>query len=427
MSKRLILLTIGILTLFAVSAFATETRVATMGNNGLYLKDDAGIFFYPGTMSQYQKMVIAEHYSNQLANDYSPFAYPAFRRVGIILPAWGNGTLAIFAGEDTENFNVGGAFPGPGFDAPTTRLLVGYGMNTGNSSLGFQVDFSGVRDESPQALPQPAGATNIFTASTWGFGFGLSTPMGDLNNLDFGFRLRIGSFEEKADSSDEVLNNKSDGNMALSFVLRDYYALNDYMNLVPVGALGIASEKNIDYVGGLPDSNLYKFNTTAIEAGLALQTKPTESSEIIGGAGWRYFKLRERVFDNASGSGTPVSDESFSATALPFVWLGFEAAVKNWMHFRLGVEKQILSEKEKRDEPTIAADHERDEWKITDSPLSYAVGAAFHAGPVTMDVMVENEWFNMGPNFLSGNNLDDFGDSDNVALFPRVSFTYNFK
>jgi len=422
MSKRLILLTIGILMLFAWSAFATETRVSTMGNNILYLKDDAGMFVYPGTMSQYQKMVIAEHYSNFTANTYSPFAYPAFRRVGIILPAWGSGTLAIFAGEDQESFNFGdpgGTFPGPGFIAPTTRFLLGYGMNAGNSSLGFQVDFSGVRDENGPTPPQ-TGTNEIFNASTWGFGFGLSTPMTDLHNLDFGFRIRIGSFEEKLDSSADVLNNKSDGNMALSFVVRDYYAMNDYMNLVPVGALGIASEKNIDYLGA--DSNLFKFNTMAFELGLALQTKPTENSEIIGGAGYRSAKLRTKIFDDASGGDTLISDFSESETHLPFAWLGFESQVKNWLHFRLGVEKSIATQKDKAEKPVAGAtaDEERNERKDTFSPFSYAVGVGIHAGPVTMDAEVANEWWNAGPNFLSGQTYAG-------GMFPRISFTYNFK
>ncbi|MCI0405266.1 MAG: hypothetical protein L0209_04195 [candidate division Zixibacteria bacterium] len=394
MSKRLTLLTIGILTLFALSAIATETRVATMGNSGLYLKDDAGIFFYPGTMGMYQKMIVAEHQGSDFTNR-TPFAYNSESRVGIVMPAWGNGTLAIFAGEGTENFNVGGGFNN-GFFAPTTRFLVGYGLNTGNSALGFQVDFSGVKDENVGS-PVQGGTPDIFTASTWGFGFGLSTPMGDLNNLDFGFRLRIGSFEDKRDSATEVLANKSDGNTALSFVVRDYYALNDYLNLVPVGALGIASEKNIEYFGG--DSTLNKFNTTALEVGLALQTKPTENSEIIGGAGYRYFKLRERVFDDASGGDTLFTDFSESETSLPFAFLGFEAQVKSWMHFRMGVEKAITQFKEKSDKPVAAAsaDEGRNEFKETDSPFNYAVGVAFHAGPVTMDAQVANEWWNRFP------------------------------
>lgn len=421
MSKRLILLTIGIVMLFALSATATETRVATMGNSGLYLKDDAGMFIYPGTMSAYQKMVIAEHYSNSEGTGAgnSPFSYGRFRRVGIVMPAWGSGTLAIFAGEGTESFNVGGPFT-LGFTAPTTRFLVGYGMNTGNSSLGFQVDFSGVRNENVGGLPQ-GGTPDLFTASTWGFGFGLSTPMGDLNNLDFGFRLRIGSYENKLDSTTEVLQNKSDGNMALSFVVRDYYAMNDYMNLVPVAAFGIASEKNIEYFA--PDSNLHKFNTTSLEAGLALQTKPTESSEIIGGAGYRYSKLRTRTFADASDGDTLNTDFNTSTTALPFAWLGFEAQVKSWMHFRLGVEKEIATNKSKTEKPVAGAtaDEGRNEFKTTSSPFAYAVGVAFHAGPVTMDAMVENQWINNGPNFLSGESTDD------GQLFPRITFVYNFK
>lgn len=425
MPRRLILLIIGILTLFALSAWATETRVATMGNSGLYLKDDVNMFTYPGTMTMYKKLILAEHYTNDASTFHNQFTYSDFRRVGIVMPAWHSGVLAIFAGQAQEHFaanaNPSGSYSPFGFEEPTTRFLVGYGMNSGNASLGFQVDFSGVRDENNPTVPQ-TGAVSIFTAHTWGFGIGLSTPMGDLNNLDFGFRLRIGSFKSKQDSTGDVLVNKSNGNTALSFHVRDYYALNDYVNLVPVGALGIASEKNQKFTAPATDSNTYKFNTTSIEGGLGLETKPTEGSEIIGGVGYRYSKLRQQRFADASGADSLELDNSFSTTALPFAFLGFEAGVKSWMHFRLGVEKEILTSKNKTTKPLAAATafNGRNEWKVTNSPLTYAVGVGIKAGPVTMDAQVDNSFFNMGPNFLSGNTLD-------ADMFPRVSFTYNFK
>lgn len=421
MSKRLILFVIGLLMLFTLSALATETRVATMGFNGLYLKDDAGIFYYPGTMSMYKKLIIAEHQTNFTSTFHSQFHYSDQTRVGIILPAFGNGTLAIFTGEGTEHFapavNASGAYPPFGFDEPVTRFLVGYGMNSGNASLGFQADYSGVRDENNANVPQ-AGGINIFTASTWGFAFGFSSPMGDLNNLDFGFRIRIGSFKSKADSSTEVLTNKSNGNTALTFNLRDYYALNDYLNLVPVGSFSTASEKNTEYVG--VDSNAFKFTTTVIEGGLGLQTKPTENSEIIGGVGYRSSKQRSKMFADASGNDTLITDASFSETSLPYAFLGFEAQVKNWLHFRLGAEKSVITEKRKAEKPVAAGGNTgRNEWKETFSDLNYAVGVGISAGPVTMDAQVDNEWWNQGPNFLSGTNTGD--------MFPRISFTYNFK
>ncbi len=422
MSKRLILLTIGLLMVLAIPVIATETRVATMGFNGLYLKDDAGIFYYPGTMSMYKKLIIAEHQSNFSSTFHSQFHYSDRTRVGIIMPAWGNGTLAIFTGEGNEHFaqavNASGAYPPFGFDEPTTRFLVGYGMSTGNASVGFQVDYSGVRDENNIGVPQ-GGPVNIFTANTWGFAVGLSTPMGDLNNLDLGFRIRVGSFKSKADSSTEVLNNKSDGNTSLTFNLRDYYALNDYLNLVPVGSFSTASEKNTEYAG--VDSNAFKFTTTVIEAGLGLQTKPTENSEIIGGVGYRSSKLRSKMFADASGNDTLITDLSTSETSLPYAFMGFEAQVKNWLHFRLGVEKDILTDKRKSEKPVAAATATdgRNEWKETFSDLNYAVGVGISAGPVTMDTQVDNDWWNQGPNFLSG--------TTNGDMFPRISFTYNFK
>lgn len=414
MSRRLILLTLALLMLLSLTALATETRVFTMGRSGFYLKDDAGIFLYPGTMNMYKKLIIAEHYTNDgdssVSSSVGPFSYGSFRRVGIITPVWNNGTLAVFAGDGSEDFTVQGAT----ITEPTTRFLVGYGINAGNASLGFQVDFSGVRDEIPNAVPQ-VGAPTIFTASTWGIGFGFSTPMGDLNNLDLGFRLRIGSFERKLDTTatDNILA-KSDGNTTLSFVIRDYYAMNDYVNLVPVGALGISTQKDVDST--VSPADRFKHSTTAIEAGLGIQTKPTENSEIIAGAGYRSSNEKDKELTRAGGDSITTST---TITSLPFAFLGFETQVKSWMHFRLGVNKDIVTTKEKNELPASTGAPDRDESKDTDSPLNYAVGVGIHAGPVTMDASVSSNWFNNGPYFLGGDATTN--------MFSRISFIYNFK
>ncbi len=415
MSKRLILLTIGLLMLFSLSAFATESRLAAMANSGMYLKDDAGIFMYPGTMSMYKKMIIAEHFTNSgVSSTNEPFSYGRYRRVGIIFPAWGSGTLAVFAGDGEEDFEVGST----SITEPTTRFLVGYGANTGNASLGAQVDFSGVREEFPSSVPQ-AGGASVFTASTWGIALGLSTPMGDLNNLDFGFRIRIGSFEEKDDTATvNAVSIKSDGNTTLSFVGRDYYALNDYVNLVPAAALGISTQKDIDFSG---DTSRFKNSETVIEIGLALETKPSENSELIGGAGYRSSKFSFKELTHGFAGGADSLDYQLTDSHLPFAFLAFETQVKNWMHFRLGVEKSIDIFKEKQNGPAgLLPNAKLNESKQGGSSLEYAVGVGITAGAVTMDATVENDFFNEGPNFLSG-------ETTSVGLFPRVTFTYNWK
>jgi hypothetical protein len=415
MSRKLILLTLAILFCFALAAQATETRVATMGNSGLYLRDDAGIFIYPGTMVHYKKMIIAEHFTNSGANDPTPFGYSGVQRVGIVFPGFLNGTWAVFAGQGTEDFTVQGV----GMTEPTTRFLLGYGTNTGNSSIGFQVDFSGVRIENNTPPPQAGGAT-IYTAGTWGVAAGLSTPLGDLNNLDLGFRIRIGKFKFEDDTATaNAVAAESDGNTTLSFTLRDYYALNDYVNLVPVGALGLSTQKDIDYSG---DTSRFKFSHTVMELGLGVQTKPTENSEIIAGAGYRSSNMTFREFTHGSSGGADSVEFAQTDAHMPFAFLGFEAAVKSWMHFRLGVEKTIDVFKEEIKGPpgALLPNSKLNEAKQGGSSLEYAIGVGIHAGPVTMDALVENQFLNEGPQFLSG-------ETTNVGLFPRVSLTYNFK
>jgi len=417
MSRRLIFLILGILFLFSVSAFATESRLAAMANSGTYLKDDAGIFLYPGTMGMYKKLIIAEHFNGSISgDDVGPFSYGSVNRVGIIFPVHGSGVLAVFAGDGQESFSVGGTIN----TQPTTRFLVGWGTNTGNASVGLQVDFSGVREESNTPPPQAGGAT-IFTASTWGIAVGLSTPMGDLNNLDLGFRIRIGSYEEKDDTATaNAVSHKSDGNTTLSFVGRDYYALNDYVNLVPAAKFGVSTQKDIDFSG---DTARFKNSETVIEIGLALETKPTENSELIGGAGYRSSKTKLRELTHGTpGGADSVSFETTDAH-LPFAFLAFETQVKSWMHFRLGVEKTIDVTKEEVTGPpgALLPNAKLNESKQGSSSLDYAVGVGIRAGAVTMDAVVENDFFNNGPHFLSGGTVAGGG------IFPRVTFTYNFK
>jgi len=414
MSRRLIFLTIGLLLLFSLSALATESRLAAMANSGTYLKDDAGIFLYPGTMMMYKKMIIAEHFGNSTSGSVGPFGYGDQHRVGIIFPV-SSSVLAVFAGDGEESFTVGGSMS----TQPTTRFLVGWGTNTGNASVGLQVDFSGVREEFP-GVPQAGGAT-IFTASTWGIAVGLSTPMGDLNNLDLGFRIRIGKYEEKDDTATaNAVFNKSDGNTTLSFVGRDYYALNDYVNLVPAAKFGVSTQKDLDDFSA--DTARFKNTITAIEVGLALETKPNENSELIGGAGYRSTKTKFAELTHGTAGGADSVSFSSTDSHLPFAFLAFETQVKSWLHFRLGVEKTIDVTKEEVEGATVILPNAKlNESKQGSSSLAYAFGVGIHAGAVTMDAVVENEWLNNGPNFLSGE------DTDNGQLFPRITFTYNFK
>jgi hypothetical protein len=366
-------------------------------------------------MTQYQKLIIAEHATNSGFNDPTPFGYHGDTRVGILFPGFLNGTWAVFAGDGQEDFTVQGV----GITEPTTRFLLGYGTNTGASSVGFQVDFSGVRQESNTPPPQTGGA-QIFTASTWGVAAGLSTPLGDLNNLDLGFRIRIGKFKFEDDTATaNAVSAESDGNTTLSFTARDYYALNDYVNLVPVGALGMSTQKDVDYSG---DTSRFKFSHTVMELGLGIQTKPSESSEIIAGVGYRSSGMTFREFTHGSGGGADSVEFQQTDAHMPFAFLGFEAQVKSWMHFRMGVEKTIDVFKEEIKGPpgALLPNSKLNESKQGSSSLEYAVGVGIHAGPVTMDAMVENQFFNEGPQFLSG-------ETTNVGLFPRVSFIYNFK
>ena len=61
MNKRQIrFLAILICGLAVMSLTATETRVSSMGGIGFYIRDNSNIFYFPGTVLQYQNQAVAE-------------------------------------------------------------------------------------------------------------------------------------------------------------------------------------------------------------------------------------------------------------------------------------------------------------------------------------------------------------------------------
>jgi len=59
MSKKLIAaIIVAVLAFGATMAMATESRIETLGDQGLYLMDDTNIFTNPATVAYYPNMVI---------------------------------------------------------------------------------------------------------------------------------------------------------------------------------------------------------------------------------------------------------------------------------------------------------------------------------------------------------------------------------
>jgi hypothetical protein len=98
-----------------------------------------------------------------------------------------------------------------------------------------------------------------------------------------------------------------------------------------------------------------------------------------------------------------------TTSSIPFALLGLDVEVKKWLDFRAGASKDIMSTKN-----NIL------NVKDTDSPFTYAIGAAVRLGDVTFDTRVANTFLNNGPYLISG--ASTFG-----GMFPQVSFTYAWK
>ncbi len=104
----------------------------------------------------------------------------------------------------------------------------------------------------------------------------------------------------------------------------------------------------------------------------------------------------------------PILDESDSH--MPYIALGTEIQVKNWLQFRFGAEKTWDSFTDNATTP---------ETKFSGAGFEYMVGAGVMVGDLQFDLEVNPNWFNAGPYLLSGSSAGD--------MFGWISIKYDYR
>lgn len=152
---------------------------------------------------------------------------------------------------------------------------------------------------------------------------------------------------------------------------------------------------------------------TLIDVGLAghLEPLPEVDFWIAGGIQYSSFHNQFRnQLDDAPDQGE-VRDEplefsrtEFSSLALPYVRMGLEAEIFEWLDFRAGLVKFIRDETVSVDaEDVNVGANNRDNATSTDAPFfDYFVGASVHHKGFFLDLQIDPQWFAAGPEFLSG-------------------------
>jgi len=70
--KKALILAIGLLMLFSISSFASETRTLVMGDNNMIMVDDYNIFMFPGRVNNYPNLALGE-FDYNFGNEFYDF------------------------------------------------------------------------------------------------------------------------------------------------------------------------------------------------------------------------------------------------------------------------------------------------------------------------------------------------------------------
>jgi len=418
--KRLLTFTILLVMVLGGMVLATDTRVNTMGDVNMIVKDEANVFLFPSTVNYYPKLFAAEigerwFYYWDKQDEYDVY----LNRVGahFLLGEKSEAPWVIGAYFDTRPYFISmaqytewwyGYYGSKDADEGswTTNhkitALVGHEFN--GIPVGMSISLYGMSEENADTT-----TSNNFEASytRYEFSFGLS-PM--QKKLDLGIGVAFTSWKDKwyYNSTEGVIDiTKPKGNM-------DFYAAARYwMN--PMGKYTLVphfglyySKQGLEYYDPTLEET-YETKDMIFDLGLGMNYDAAENVLLVGDFGVAYESYKT-TYTPEGGTVTETKDPYM---CLPYFRIGIDAYVFKWMNLRGGVKAEWMGEKW---EPTTV-DERKWSWVETETYL----GAGFHWGNFIIDANIDPDFLSRGPYFITGSN--DYNEYD---ISNRISLKYLF-
>lgn len=430
MKKMLLVSTIVIL-IFAVAASATETRVLTMGDANMIVKDENNIWLFPSTINMYPNLILGEvgtwttYQYDPYYEDYDQSMQTDLYRVG------GHYSFGEDRGIVGLYFDKKGLMidpdiqPDPGWDMSTDqRINLFYGRPL--MDIDFGLAFSLYRDsysveESGDSLNVPEETEESNTG--WGLALG-ATLLED--KLDLAVGISKVSWTYKDWEGKDVTEPES--NTSFGFNARYWYNFNDEVDFVPhlgVQFLSFGYTFPADSSEEVYWSSKGTDKMTTIDLGCGWNLRPQERILLVGDVGVAF--ISEKYEDETTyylmepfEPDTTYSYEwKYSDNYLPYFRLGLEGEVAKWWDVRLGVVKRWVGSKMEYPADWDWENQNRtvkEGYATTDTYL----GSGFHFGNLDLDIWLDPAFVLNGPNFVSGKSYDE----SNLASMASIKYTW---
>ena len=375
--KKLIFITLILSLMLAMSAFASRTRVLTMGNNNTILLDDANIWQFPSRINDYPGLAVGEIATGDVTQfgihwklgDDNPYVLATyFDNQSLLQPDdLLGGALVSFT-----DFGL----------LDNRRINLFYGRMLGSNNFGLRLNLNHSSQES--LLKESFGYYQLTLGLT-----------ADDASWDFAVMVATGSWTDETFSGGNIVDEtQSDGFYDFSVEGRLFWDSGPNYSYVPHAKIAFSKRgaEFLDLTASITDRETY--TGTLFEIGIGQIYTPSNNVEAVLDFGLMYSKVK---FEDEDVTANSTTETTFKETTIPFFKLGLDAEVFSWMDVRFGATSFWIRG---------TADFPTSEFKVNYPENDTFLGFGFHWGNFHVDTYADPQLFLEGFNFISGGNQD---------------------
>ena len=362
-------LSVFILVFFLFSTlYASETRVATMGGGGIFVKDQSLVFLFPGTIHQYPDLVVAEMRTRGNDGAYS---------LGIHM-GYGDMVSGLYI---NQPLNTVAFTPlGNNYFNTAAELNTAFAYMLGIKLAGFDAGFGfiGASSSYEDNTTQPKTEES---ASYVGILAGISN-----DKMDIGLLFELPSVETKP-------NGFEYSGFLLQANGRYYLMKRNGYNIFPVVNVGFGTTEIKDFA---------EYGLFNIALGVGVEKQINDNNLFIVG-----IEVSRQALTTTPDGG----DETTNVvTTLPGIYVGVESRIAEWLIGRIGA-TQVNQQ--------LSQEFNNDDQSLTGSQFKLALGLGMEFSNFLID-------FNMNEvSLFDGVYILD-GTGGGTQFATTVSITYNF-
>jgi hypothetical protein len=365
--------------LFSANAFATGSRINSMGggSKAITVDDDSNLWVFPSTIVDWGNRVLIDRFDGTKGE------------FGLHYGLSQDMVLVVYGGDHADrSFRYGGKasdLTGCGLacdgNGNTFKGAMGFGWNAGGGNK-YGVILSIHGDNQTTQL----SGSDTQSKGPLGMGIGLGSSFGD---LDMAMDLIYGALN---DQSKDV--GGGDGHFEMGIVGRYTSNVAPGVDAIPYLAFDMHS-KSVKSGGSITNDSSFGF-----DLGSDLKIQPANDIYIYPGVGLSF----------AMATAGPDSGQSETTTFIfPYFGIGLDAKINEWLDFRMGASQHDSMVTTEACPVGSSSCESAITTKNSDVALVYTAGFGLHFADLTVDMNLNPQFFNNGLYMVNGQTTGPFG------------------